>query len=76
MNIPTFQSEDMIGTVESVLSAPDMWSQCLTLLSDTLLLYHSNNYTLSSRVRTVAKRLLDTNISSLSGRLTKLNNII
>ena len=61
----------MISTVETVMSSTETWPLCLTLLSDTLLLHHSNPSSLPGKVRSVAKKLLDINIStgsSLSGR--------
>ena len=65
------QVEEVISTLETVMSSTETWPLCLTLLSDTLLLHHSNPGSLPGKVRSVAKKLLDINISSgssLSGR--------
>ncbi|KAL5253637.1 hypothetical protein ACHWQZ_G013417 [Mnemiopsis leidyi] len=56
--------EEVINTVETAMSATETWPLCLTLLSNTLLLFHSDPGSLPSKVRTVAKRLLDINIST------------
>ena len=61
------KAEDVVATLETVHN-DTVYTQCLTILGYTLLLYLKDRQLIPQKIKAVAKKLLDVNINAISGQ--------